>query len=302
METSYDDCCFLFLSKIGLRYKTFVFNPNNFDNKISSEEFNNVMKKIYEKTGQFMYLGKYLRQKRRNSWLGCFLISNFLTFMLFVATAFSPIFFAFFVIWCCISLGICLGFIGLENYFLKKSRMYEETVINVLKEENEKFRERGIKFSCIRYYYVIVLHAEYKRKNKKYQLAQGIPYDPAKELRELQKKRRELIAAAQRRRMPTELDMYRREGSFNRNRRENQQRRRSLNAVNPPPGEIVDAIQNEATELIGREIREQEIEGGGQRQNGYLNILGNVNRFRLGRNQQDHSDVVFIEVDDKIEL
>ena len=60
-----------------------------------------------------------------------------------------------------------------DNRLLKKSREYEEIVIEILSKWNKKYREKGIKFSIMRSFYVLMIHADYKKPSYKYNLVFG---------------------------------------------------------------------------------------------------------------------------------
>jgi hypothetical protein len=57
--------------------------------------------------------------------------------------------------------------------YLTKSRSYEEVVIKILSKWNKRFRQKGIKFSIMRSFYVLMIHADYKKPGFKYNLVFG---------------------------------------------------------------------------------------------------------------------------------
>jgi hypothetical protein len=61
----------------------------------------------------------------------------------------------------------------IDNYYFKKSLEYEGTVVGILSTWNEKYREKGIKFSIMRSFYVLMIHADYKKPGFKFNLVQG---------------------------------------------------------------------------------------------------------------------------------
>jgi len=68
-------------------------------------------------------------------------------------------------------------FVGLktsyECYYLKKSELHEAEVIDVLTSWNRKLADRGIKFSLVRRYFVIVINADFKKEKFIYPLICG---------------------------------------------------------------------------------------------------------------------------------
>lgn len=173
MDTHFEFTCLLFLSRATFKYQQSSFRAARFDLKLTNSELEQLFKEIYSRTNNFQHLKTYHKRQKGSS---VTFILVCITMLLLLVTAFSgfmAILFFLFAITALITAFVILFHGVLDNYYLRKSRDYEDVVIDVLHEWNQKYLDKGIKFSIMRSYYVLMIHADYKKPDFKYNLLFG---------------------------------------------------------------------------------------------------------------------------------
>ena len=173
MDTHFEFTCLLFLSRFTFRYQQTSFKAVKFDNKLTNPELEKLLKEIYDKTNSFQYLQKYLKRKKDSSLVFCMTIATMMTLMLAAFSGFQIVFFLIFLLISLLTMVTIVWGICLENFYNEKMKDYEKIIINILRVWNSKYKETGIKFSVMRSFYVLMIHADYKKSEFKYNLSYG---------------------------------------------------------------------------------------------------------------------------------
>lgn len=176
MDTHFDFTCLLFLSRIGFKYQQSSFRAAKFDGKLTNPELETILKEIYSETNDFYYLQRYHGRRRHSLIILVLTIVSILALLITAFSGFKPLFFIIFVVISVCTFTFVVVNLCVDSYYFNRSKKYEDTVINILQKWNETFRARGIKFSIIRSFYVLMIHADYKKEGYKYNLVQGKIY------------------------------------------------------------------------------------------------------------------------------
>lgn len=173
MDTHFEFVALLFLSRYTYKYQQSSFRAVRFDTRLTNSELEGLFNEIYLKTNNFLYLQKYLSRKKESNTVFCMIIISMTCLMIAAFSNFEPLFFIIFVLSALATALVIVCGMYLDCYYLDKTKDYEKIVIDILYIWNEKFREKGIKFSIIRSFYVLMIHGDYKKPNFKYNLCYG---------------------------------------------------------------------------------------------------------------------------------
>jgi hypothetical protein len=132
-----------------------------------------MLNEIYEATNKFDYLKTYHKRKKGSNLVFGLVVLTMLSLMLAAFSGFQPFFFIIFVIISLVTIAMIIIGLVVDNYYFQKSKMYEDVVIDILHKWNKKYRDKGIKFSIMRSFYVLMIHADYKKPGFKYNLVFG---------------------------------------------------------------------------------------------------------------------------------
>ena len=143
---------------------------------MTNPELEAILKEIYSATNDFYYLQRYHGRRKHSLIILVLTIVSILALLVTAFSGFRPLFFAIFLAISVFTFGFVIVNLCIDSYYFNRSKKYEDTVVNILQKWNETFRPRGIKFSIIRSFYVLMIHADYKKEGYKYNLVQGKIY------------------------------------------------------------------------------------------------------------------------------
>ena len=173
MDTQFEDIVLFFLSGITYKYKTGMFKPATFDNKLSKQELEQTMEAIYEKIRNFGSLQDKLKFSRRWSIANIMMVISMLFLLIAAFQGFRWGWLLVFLIVFSISAGYYLYLTIMECRVDRDIDSYEAKIASVLSEKNQQLKERGLKFTVMKEYVIIILQAEYKLKESKVKLVSG---------------------------------------------------------------------------------------------------------------------------------
>ena len=132
-----------------------------------------MLKEIYKETNNFYYLKVWLRKSTFQNCLFFLLIINVPIFFFAIVSQFQLIPTIMCVVIFLFTVVIGLYFFFHDIYYENKANQYETTVSKVLEKWNDKFSEKGVKFSILRKYFVLVIHADFRKEGYTYNLHNG---------------------------------------------------------------------------------------------------------------------------------
>lgn len=173
MDTQFEDIVLFFLSGITYKYKTNMYKPAMFDNRLSKPALEEIMEEIYQKTDNFASLQDKLNFGRRWSIANIMMVIAMLFLLIAAFQSFKMGWVLIFVGVFVISGGYYLYLTISEFRIDRDIDSYEKKIAAVLASHNEQLKEKGLKLTVMKEYVIIILQAEYKFKESKVKLVSG---------------------------------------------------------------------------------------------------------------------------------
>lgn len=170
MDTHFDFTCLVFLSKATFRYLQSSFRASRFDTRLTNTELDNLFNEIYKETNDFKFLKTYYGRKKESQWTVILIAATIVSLLIAAMSQFNIVFFIIFIVISLVTILTIVFNMVVSQYYLRRSKGYEKTISKVLEKWNEKYWEEGIKFSLMRSFYVLMIHADYKKEDFKYNL------------------------------------------------------------------------------------------------------------------------------------
>lgn len=175
MDTQFTDSVFFFLGGPPYRYKLNSFNPAAFENRFTKEELDRLMDKIYKKTDNFQSREKLISLNKKWGIANIMLIVMMLFLLIVSFQNFKKNSTIAFLVFASL-IGLYYLYLVVQSCRLRSQiTNYEKSIVEILSEKNKEMLEqkRGMKFTVMKEYILIILHADYLREKNPVKLTSG---------------------------------------------------------------------------------------------------------------------------------